>query len=74
MGISPWSKYRYRAGVLHVLGKASEDGHCYLPEKNIVPVTQELLMTEEHETEEQGVLGILSEMVAEEQLIRELVG
>ncbi len=72
VGVSPWSKYRYRAGVLHVLGKASEDGHCYLSEKNIVPVTQELLMTEEHETEEQGVLGILSEMVAEEQLIREL--
>ncbi len=71
VGVSPWSKFRYRAGVLHVLDKASEDGHCYLPEKNIVPFTKELLTTEEHEAEETSIIGILSEMVREEQLIRD---
>ncbi|MDJ0535638.1 MAG: helix-hairpin-helix domain-containing protein [Xenococcaceae cyanobacterium MO_207.B15] len=43
IGVSPWSKFRYRAGVLHVLDKASEDGHCYLPESKIVPMSRELL-------------------------------
>ena len=69
VGVSPWSKFRYRAGVLHVLSKASEDGHCYLPESQIIPLTKELLTTEEHEAESEAILGILSEMVREEQLI-----
>ncbi|MDJ0650170.1 MAG: ATP-dependent RecD-like DNA helicase [Xenococcaceae cyanobacterium MO_188.B19] len=72
VGVSPWSKFRYRAGVLHVLDKAGEDGHCYLPENKIIPSTKELLTTEEHEAEDEGILAILSEMVREEQLIKEL--
>lgn len=72
VGVSPWSKFRYRAGVLHVLDKASEDGHCYLPEIEIIPFAKELLTTEEHEAEDKGILDILSEMVREEQLIKEL--
>lgn len=43
VGVSPDSQFRYKAGVLHVLGKASEDGHCYLPESQLIPVAQELL-------------------------------
>ena len=74
VGVSPWSKFRYRAGVLHVLSKASEDGHCYLPQSQIIPLTQELLTTEEHEAEEEPILGILSEMVRSEELIREQDG
>jgi exodeoxyribonuclease V alpha subunit len=72
VGVAPDSQFRYRAGVLHVLDKASEDGHCYLPESQIVPFTRELLTTEEHEAEETAIIGILSEMIQEEQLIREL--
>ena len=71
VGVSPWSKFRYRAGVLHVLDKASEDGHCYLPESNIISLTRELLTTDEHQAEEEAIAAILSEMVKEEQLIRE---
>lgn len=72
VGVSPWSKFRYRAGVLHVLDKASEDGHCYLPEAKIVPFTKELLTTDEHQAEEDAIADILKEMVTEEQLIKEL--
>ena len=72
VGVSPWSKFRYRAGVLHVLDKASEDGHCYLPESEIIPFTKELLTTDEHQAEEQAIALILSEMVKEQQLIKEL--
>ena len=71
VGVSPWSKFRYRAGVLHVLSKASEDGHCYLPQSQIIPLTQELLTTEEHEAEAEPILGILSEMLRSEELIKE---
>jgi exodeoxyribonuclease V alpha subunit len=71
VGVAPDSQFRYRAGILHVLDKASEDGHCYLPESNIIPLTRELLTTEEHQAEEQAIATILMEMVKEEQLIRE---
>ena len=92
VGVSPDSKFRYRAGVLHVLGKASEDGHCYLPESQLIPVAQELLTIEasatereqnkneigsetrknyDHEADERAIVLILSEMVREEQLIRD---
>ncbi len=72
VGVSPSSKFRYRAGVLHVLDKASEDGHCYLPESQIIPFTKELLTTDEHQAEESAIALILSEMVTEAQLVREL--
>ena len=79
VGVSPWSKFRYRAGVLHVLYKASEDGHCYLPESQIIPFTKELLTTDEHQAESdaiaklaEGIANILSEMVTEQQLVKEL--
>ena len=72
VGVSPWSKFRYRAGIIHVLDKASEDGHCYLPESKIVPFTKELLTTDEHQAEESAIASILKEMIAQEQLIRQL--
>ena len=72
VGVSPWSKFRYRAGVLHVLDKASEDGHCYLPENQIIPFTKELLTTDEHQAEENAIANILKEMVTEQQLVKEI--
>jgi exodeoxyribonuclease V alpha subunit len=87
VGVSPWSKFRYQAGVLHVLDKASEDGHCYLPESKIVPMSRELLTIKreqnendlgtetgektEHEADDLAIANILSEMVQLEELIRE---
>ena len=76
VGVAPDSQFRYRAGILHVLDKASEDGHCYLPESKIVPFTQELLTNEDHKADRSAIANILSEMVTEmvteEQLVREL--
>ena len=71
VGVSQESKFRYQAGVLHVLDQASEDGHCYLPESQIIRFTRELLTTDEHQAEEQALANILSEMVTEQQLIKE---
>ena len=93
VGVSPRSKFRYKAGIIHVLDKASEDGHCYLPESQLIPVAQELLTVKssalereqnasktsadlaenhyDHEADERALALILSEMVREEQLIRD---
>ncbi len=112
VGVSPRSKFRYKAGIIHVLDKASEDGHCYLPESQLIPVAQELLTIEssapegeqnasktraeieqnqneiraetgenyDHEADKRApsltgrlclIALILSEMVREEQLIRD---
>ncbi len=72
VGISPWSKYRYRAGVLHVLDKASEDGHCYLPESKIIPFARELLTIKgvEPSLAAQNVLKTRSEIEQNENEIR----
>ena len=72
VGVAPDSQFRYRAGILHVLNKASEDRHCFLPESQIIPFAKELLTTEEYEADERAISTILSEMVTEEQLVREL--
>src|SRR5712691_6883099 len=36
LGIAPDSDSRYQAGILHVLGIASEEGHCFLPVEALV--------------------------------------
>jgi exodeoxyribonuclease V alpha subunit len=36
IGIAPDSDFRYRAGMLYVLQQAAEDGHCFLPEQELI--------------------------------------
>ena len=36
IGIAPDSDFRYRAGMLYVLQQAAEDGHCFLPEPELI--------------------------------------
>ncbi|MBE9168680.1 ATP-dependent RecD-like DNA helicase [Pleurocapsales cyanobacterium LEGE 06147] len=69
VGVSPWSKFRYQAGVLHILSKAAEDGHCYLPQSELLKTAIELLSFEEHEAEEDAIYSVLAEMVESEQLV-----
>ncbi len=72
IGISPWSKYRYKAGILHVLDKAAEDGHCYLPEGDIIPMACKLLTLSEHKPEADAIATILEEMVQNDELIKDI--
>jgi exodeoxyribonuclease V alpha subunit len=69
VGVSPWSKFRYQAGVLHILSKAAEDGHCYLPQSQLLKTAIELLSFEEHQAEEDAIYSVLAEMVESEQLV-----
>ncbi len=36
LGVPSDSEFRYRAGLTHVLSTAAEDGHCYLPQSELI--------------------------------------
>jgi exodeoxyribonuclease V alpha subunit len=69
VGVSPWSKYRYRSGLLHVLTQAADDGHCFLPQPELIELATDLLSHGGHEAEIEGVQGMIEEM-AEQQHLR----
>ncbi|MEG3437796.1 ATP-dependent RecD-like DNA helicase [Pannus brasiliensis CCIBt3594] len=62
VGISPWSKYRYKSGILHVLSQASEDGHCFLPQPELRDLSGQLLAFDEHEADIDAVEAVIEEM------------
>ncbi len=68
LGISPWSKYRYKSGVLHILSHAAEDGHCFLPLPELVNESVDLLSFDEFDADKQAVKQIITEMVETEEL------
>jgi exodeoxyribonuclease V alpha subunit len=74
IGVSPWSKFRYEAGILHFLGSAAEDGHCFLPQPELVKLAVEQLTTEEHTTEPDTVKTVIEQMGQEQKLVVEMVG
>ena len=69
VGVSPWSKFRYRAGVLYALSAASENGHCFLPFEELVAATTKILTNDDHVADPYAVEGIIIEMKEAEDLI-----
>jgi exodeoxyribonuclease V alpha subunit len=43
LGIAPTSPERLQAGILHVLGKAAAEGHCFLPAPDLAQLASEEL-------------------------------
>ncbi|MEA5511806.1 ATP-dependent RecD-like DNA helicase [Crocosphaera sp. UHCC 0190] len=74
IGVSPWSKYRYKSGILHILSEAAEDGHCFLPLPELVNEAIELLNFDEHQTDAEAVNQVVIAMKEAEELIVEEVG
>ena len=73
LGVSPDSPFRYRAGITHVLGEAAEDGHCFLPQPELLTNAIAKLTTEEHPATAEALLEILAEMSLQQDLIVETV-
>ncbi|QHG20845.1 ATP-dependent RecD-like DNA helicase [Nostoc sp. ATCC 53789] len=71
IGIAPDSEFRYRAGIVHCLSEAAEDGHCYLPQSELIDSVIKLLTTESHQSTEEAVAIIIKDMALAEELIRE---
>lgn len=61
------SEYRIRAGVLYTLQQSSGQGHCYLPEKELIGMTAKLLMVDEEMVSNQiDALTMNKEILIEE--------
>ncbi|QHG20369.1 ATP-dependent RecD-like DNA helicase [Nostoc sp. ATCC 53789] len=71
IGIAPDSEFRYRAGIVHCLSVAAEDGHCYLPQSELIESVIKLLTTESHQPTEEAVAIIIKDMALADELIRE---
>ncbi|QLE45043.1 ATP-dependent RecD-like DNA helicase (plasmid) [Nostoc sp. C052] len=71
IGIAPDSEFRYRAGIMHCLSVAAEDGHCYLPQTELIESVIKLLTTESHQSTEEAVAIIIKDMALADELIRE---
>lgn len=68
VGVSPWSKYRYKSGLLHILSQAAEDGHCFLPQPELMKLAAQLLSIEGHEADLEAVSTIIDEMGQRQEL------
>ncbi|RCJ41998.1 exodeoxyribonuclease V subunit alpha [Nostoc minutum NIES-26] len=73
IGIAPESEFRYCAGIIHALSEAAEDGHCYLPQVELIESVIKLLTTDTHQPTEEAIAGIIKDMASKEELIRESV-
>ncbi len=69
-GISRDSEYRIRAGLLYCLQQSTGNGHCYLPEQELLLRAEELLLS----NREQIMLQLEEEISAKKLMIREING
>ncbi len=70
LGVAPDSEFRYRAGIVHVLGEAAEDGgHCFLPRAELVEQVVKRLALPDHTPESQVVADIVWQMGLENQIV-----
>lgn len=63
-GFTQDSEYRIRAGVLYALQASGGQGHCYLPEEQLIQESAELLMVDR-----QPVANCLETMMLDKELI-----
>ncbi|NJN12866.1 MAG: ATP-dependent RecD-like DNA helicase [Richelia sp. RM1_1_1] len=71
LGVAPDSEFRYKAGMTHVLSEAAEDGHCYLPQSELISGAIALLTTESHQPNADAIAQIIKNMSLADELIRE---
>jgi exodeoxyribonuclease V alpha subunit len=72
IGIAPDSVFRYRAGILYVLQQAAEDGHCFLPERELVDLVVKRLALPDTPVDPTRISALISQMAEEKQLITQL--
>ena len=73
LGVPTDSEFRYCAGIIHALTEAAEDGHCYLPQPELIEKVIKLLTTDDHQPAPEAIADIIKQMGAKEELIREIV-
>jgi exodeoxyribonuclease V alpha subunit len=58
--------------LLHVLSTAADDGHCFLPQPELIELTVQQLTNDSHEADEEAVRAIIEEMGQQKELIVEI--
>lgn len=71
LGISPHSEYRYRSGLLHVLSESADEGHCYLPQPDLIDRAVKRLTLPEYQPKPDQVAYLIQVMIADAELIVE---
>jgi exodeoxyribonuclease V alpha subunit len=69
LGIHPDSEFRYRTGILHTLSTAAEDGHCFLPQLELVERGVKLLTLSDYQPDAETLLALTTPMALEEKII-----
>ena len=69
VGFTPDSEFRARAGILHSLSAAGEDGHCYLPQPELVESTVKLLSHGEYAANVDRILDLTNQMAISDEIV-----
>lgn len=69
LGIDPGSEFRYRSGILHVLGEASEEGHCFLPQAELVDRVVARLALAQHQPDGAQIQALTQQMAYDGELV-----
>jgi len=69
LGIHPNSEFRYRAGILHVLSEASTDGHCFLPQPELIERAVKRLALPGHQIHPEDIESLTTFMSIDEELV-----
>ncbi len=69
LGIEPESDFRYTAGMLYVLSGAAEDGHCFLPQGELIDRVVKQLALPEHPVDPTRITELIAQMAVDKQLI-----
>ncbi|HCI82436.1 MAG TPA: ATP-dependent RecD-like DNA helicase, partial [Ktedonobacter sp.] len=69
LGIAPNSPFRSQAGITHVLTTSAEEGHCFLPQRELVERVVTQLTLPEHPVEPTRITDLITQMAEAKQLI-----
>ena len=72
VGIHPGSEFRYRCGILHLLTEASEEGHCFLPQSELVDRTVQRLAIADHQPNPEEILSLTTQMAQDGELVMQV--
>ena len=69
IGIAPDSDFRYQAGMLYVLQQAAEEGHCFLPERELTERVVKRLALPDSPVDPARIERLIAQMTEDRQLI-----
>jgi exodeoxyribonuclease V alpha subunit len=69
LGTAADSEYRYRSGLMHVLGEAAEEGHCFLPDTNLIERAVKRLALPDHQPKADLLKKLIYAMILDGELI-----